>query len=312
MGAVTKGVEAVKSTFSFFQSGEKVASAVQATEKVAETGGIASKAIAATARVGQKVLPKPKVVPPAPEHIAAKAAPIATEKVAETGVKAAGEVAPKVAKKTVTKIGKDKLASILSKKLPSAFSGSTLGKLIPGIGAALGLGFAVSRLVKGDLVGAALEGISGFGGAATAIPAIVAQLVRDVYQEAYGVFPEKDPMSAERLPELAEVVKQEAASWLKGSKGKDQKQPLDTPTASAPKVSPEHTENIVGPALAKSTAKHKELVAMATPSAPSQGSSSINVNNIQNMKSSTVFAPGMPSSRSQDSSYLRSMDNALP
>ncbi len=309
MGATLKGVESVVETIRTFTT-TKIADIVDKGKDIVngvKDSGIASKVIATGSRIGQKLLGK---TPAAVEAIAP--AVKTTEKVAEVGVKAATEVAPKIAKKA-PKIGKEKIAKILAKRLPKAFGGLQIGKLIPGVGAALGLGFAVSRLVKGDVMGAALEAVSGFGSAATAIPSIIGNLVRDVYEEAYGVFPEADPLRGDRLPELADSVKDTAAKWLKAGKAEGSpNNPEGIPGKSlqVAQATPLQSENTTGNALAQSTNTRKELadaVPMSSGSAPH-----IAVNNINNAKSSTMFSPGMPSTRSQDSSFLRSLDHNTP
>lgn len=95
---------------------------------------------------------------------------------------------------------------ILAKSL-----GKTALKSIPLIGAAAGAIFAVGKLLDGDFVGAGLEAASGLAGPATAIPAFILSVSRDIYSSVYGVNPEEDPLFSERMPELEEAVKAEAA-----------------------------------------------------------------------------------------------------
>lgn len=80
--------------------------------------------------------------------------------------------------------------------------GKTALKSIPILGAAAGLGFALDRLLKGDVVGAGLEAASGLAGPLTAIPAMVASIARDAYFGVFGVQPEQDPESPKRIVEV--------------------------------------------------------------------------------------------------------------
>jgi hypothetical protein len=92
--------------------------------------------------------------------------------------------------------------------------GKTALKSIPLIGAAAGAVFAIGKLLDGDFVGAGLEAASGLAGPATAIPAFILSVSRDIYSGVYGVPPEQDPQFAERMPEIEEAVKAEAASIM--------------------------------------------------------------------------------------------------
>jgi hypothetical protein len=123
----------------------------------------------------------------------------------------AGNAASKMARGAgATKDSIRKLARpILAKSL-----GKTALKSIPLIGAAAGAMFAVGKLLDGDFVGAGLEAASGLAGPATAIPAFILSVSRDIYSGVYGVPPEQDPLFAERMPEIEEAVKAEAASIM--------------------------------------------------------------------------------------------------
>lgn len=84
--------------------------------------------------------------------------------------------------------------------------GSTALKSIPIIGAMAGVGYAIDRLVRGDVSGAGLDLTSGLGGPLTATPALVAATSRDVYPSVYGVQPEADPEFNRRMPEVTSAV----------------------------------------------------------------------------------------------------------
>jgi len=81
-------------------------------------------------------------------------------------------------------------------------------KSIPILGAAVGVGFAIERLVRGDPVGAGLEAVGALGSAVTAVPATAVQMVRDLYIELYGVPFEQDtsPDKEQRWKDLHDVV----------------------------------------------------------------------------------------------------------
>jgi len=85
--------------------------------------------------------------------------------------------------------------------------GRTVLKSIPIVGAVAGAGFAVGRLLEGDVVGAGLDAASGLGGPLTAIPAFIASTVRDIYSSLYGIQPEEDPNAGSRMSEITSVVK---------------------------------------------------------------------------------------------------------
>jgi len=105
------------------------------------------------------------------------------------------------------------------KKLAGPIIGKALGKTalksIPIIGAVAGLGFAVGRLLEGDVVGAGLDAASGLAGPFTAIPALIASVARDVYTGAYGVPPEQDPQAGERMSAVTSAVKDLVSEQLK-------------------------------------------------------------------------------------------------
>lgn len=129
--------------------------------------------------------------------------------------------------------GKEGVAALIkksiAKRVPKAVA-SAVGKSIPFLGAAIGVGFALSRLMDGDVVGAGLEAVSGIGSFATAIPATVSLIAKDIYQDVYGIRPESDPLVGERLgliqSETEAAVKAEFASKVgeEEKKGGDKKE----------------------------------------------------------------------------------------
>ena len=174
--------------------------------------------------------------------------------------KAGGAIAEKVAESGAGKSVATKIATSLAKRIPKAMAGG-VAKSIPFLGAAIGAGFAVSRLVQGDYVGAALEGVSGIGSAATAIPATVALMAKDVYQDVYGVAPENDPEAKTRMAEITDQTTKAATDFLKGApeaKEKTEEKPKEA------EATPPITPTPVKDAVADQTIKTKE-----TPATPS-------------------------------------------
>ena len=134
---------------------------------------------------------------------------------AEKGAVKAAEKA--AIKSTATKIGKDVIKRTALKTL-----GKTIGKgvlkSIPVLGAAVGAGFAIGRLIDGDVVGAGIEAASGLGSALTSIPLTITNAARDVYKEVYGDFPDPtNPEDRNNLAEIYDICKEVAAELLKDS-----------------------------------------------------------------------------------------------
>jgi hypothetical protein len=139
--------------------------------------------------------------------------------------------------------GKEGVAALIkksiAKRVPKAVA-SAVGKSIPFLGAAIGVGFALSRLMDGDVVGAGLEAVSGIGSFATAIPATVALIAKDIYEDVYGIKPESDPLVGERLgiiqSETEAAVKAEFAGKVgeEEKKGGDKKEGVTTGETKVP------------------------------------------------------------------------------
>lgn len=177
--------------------------------------------------------------------------------------KAGGAIAEKVAESGAGKSVATKIATSLAKRIPKAMAGG-IAKSIPFLGAAIGAGFAISRLVQGDYVGAALEGVSGLGSAATAIPATVALMAKDVYQDVYGVAPENDPEAKTRMAEITDQTTKSATDFLKGTPEAKEKTEEKPKSAEA---TPPITPTPVKDAVADQTIKTKE-----TPATPNTAS----------------------------------------
>lgn len=165
----------------------------------------------------------------------AKAGKEAEKKALQRAEKAAQQKAAKEASKAATKATiKAAAKRTLGKSLAKATA-----KSIPFLGAAVGVGFAVGRLIQGDVVGAGVEAVSGLGSAVTAIPATIAQAIRDIYFETYGVYPEGDPKNGERFGEVKQIVT-ETAEEILGKKvtPEPEKKPPAAATLAIPKQSP--------------------------------------------------------------------------
>lgn len=178
-------------------------------------------------------------------EIAAKTSEQAGETGAKLESKEGGKAAEKVlakegseavAKEGAKTAGKSGIKAIVAKVIGPKVA-KVVAKGIPFVGALAGLGFGIARAMEGDWKGAGAEVA---GGAASIFPGVgtaasvatdVGLLARDVYKEAYGVFPEDDPKSGERLEE----VKKEVMDYIDSSvKGKETAAVPGTVNPSAP------------------------------------------------------------------------------
>ena len=172
-------------------------------------------------------------------------------------------VAEKLAESGAGKSVATKIATSIAKRIPKSLGGA-LAKSIPFLGAAIGGAFAISRLIKGDYVGAALEAGSGIGSAATAIPATIALLIKDVYEDSYGVKPESDPEVGERMKGIKEKVEQAANEFL----GKEKKAPEKTAekkSEEAPAITPEPVKEAVSAAKTETSKAETSSVESKAP-----------------------------------------------
>jgi hypothetical protein len=114
-------------------------------------------------------------------------------------------------RKAVAKVVGKSIAKIAAKSLPF------------GIGAVIGTALAAGKALRGDWVGAALEFTAGATafvpgiGSAVSLTASAASLARDVYKEAYGVFPKDDPSPDrdKRMKEIPALIAKEIEKELK-------------------------------------------------------------------------------------------------
>jgi hypothetical protein len=205
-----------------------------ATEKaptlVAGAKAIGSKAVDIGKNIGSKVAEK------APSIIAgvktmgssalAGAKSLGSKAMQSVGLKAAATGAKGAAAAGAGAVGKAGVISLIkkaiAKRVPKAV-GSALGKSIPFLGAAIGVGFALSRLMDGDVVGAGLEAVSGIGSVATAIPATIALVAKDIYQDVYGIKPESDPEFGERMGLIQSETEAAVKAEFTGKVGEEKK-----------------------------------------------------------------------------------------
>jgi len=124
------------------------------------------------------------------------------------GFKAVG-ASGKVAGTAVSSVLKRLAGPVITKAL-----GGLAAKSIPFIGAAIGLGQGALRLVQGDVVGAGIDAVSGLGSLATALPAMVLSIVRDLYSSVFGVQPERDPNVVPRMKFATGVITGLVAAML--------------------------------------------------------------------------------------------------
>ena len=167
------------------------------------------------------------------------------------GLKSASAVKGGVTNVSALRSSVKKIAGpLISKAL-----GSTTLKSIPIVGAVAGAGFALNRLVQGDPVGAGLDLASGLLGPFTAIPALVASIVRDSYSSIYGVQPEQDPDAPKRIGELKtaveDLIKQQISPQVdvKKKTSRDQIDNLLIPSQT-PKVEQQRQESVSRPPIA--------------------------------------------------------------
>ena len=194
-----------------------------------------------------------------------EAGKLAEQKAAQRAEK---EAAKKVGAKAATNVSKAAIKEAAKKTLAKSL-GKMAAKSIPFVGAAVGIGFAVGKLLQGDAVGAGIEAVSGLGSAITSIPATIAAAIRDIYFEMYGVWPEGDPKNGERFEEIKKAVT-ETAEEILGKKVEPQPQAKPTAAATAappvvPPPSPPPAPVVPPPSPPPAAARP---VAAAAPSAP--------------------------------------------
>ena len=142
------------------------------------------------------------------------------EEVKKAGQKAAEKAAQREAGKEASKAA----IKAAAKKSLSKTIGKIAAKSIPIVGVGVGVAFAVSRLLRGDVAGAGIEVAGGLAGPLTSIPAEITNTARDIFFEEYGHYPDpRDPADVAKLKTIYEGVKETAEEML-GQK-------VDTPKA---------------------------------------------------------------------------------
>jgi hypothetical protein len=159
--------------------------------------------------------------------------------------KGAGTVAEGAAKIA----DKGKIAGVLGKLAPKLLK-SKAATMIPIVGSAVGLAFAASRLLQGDLIGAGIDAAGALPIPGAAIPSLVASLVRDAYMEIYNADPFTDPLNKERLPSLMTMAKESVSDWLTG----ESKAKSDSPTQVSNESDAAKLDAIVGAQTGTATA----------------------------------------------------------
>ena len=131
---------------------------------------------------------------------------------------AAADVVGDVAKKVV---GSDsaKVAAQITKAI--AQNGAKLvAKALPLVGAAIGGGLSISKMIEGDYYGAAAAGAGAIlsfvpgVGTAGAVGIGAYEMAREIYNNIYEQYPEKDPDSDERWPQLLDQVHAEVSKYV--------------------------------------------------------------------------------------------------
>jgi hypothetical protein len=218
--------------------GGKVAAGLGAVAAAGPVKAIIEKVTGkAAAETGEKVAAKTatevgekgaqKLATEAGEKGAQKLAVEGGEKVAEKGVQKLGaEVGKEAVEKGAAKGIRGKIAAAIAKRLPKALGGAAL-KQVPFLGAIIAGGFAISKLMEGDTTGAALAAAEGLPVAG--IPAAIAGVARDVYNDVYATPEDKFPFDTDlknnpglwkqRNGEITDQVKQ-AADELMGKSAK--------------------------------------------------------------------------------------------
>ena len=201
--------------------GGKVAAGLGAVAAAGPVANIIEKFTGkAAAETGEKVATK--VAAEAGEKGAQKLAVEGGEKVAE---KAAATVAKDVgvaaAEKGAATGVRGKIAAAIAKRLPKALGGGAL-KQVPILGAIIAGGFAISKLMDGDTTGAALAAAEGLPVAG--IPAAIAGVARDVYNDVYATPEDRFPFDTDlknnpslwkqRHGEITDQVKQAADEFM--------------------------------------------------------------------------------------------------
>lgn len=163
------------------------------------------------------------------ERMAASASPVATKPTAEVKPNALQQKGKPPAGATWdeksnrwrdTKTGRFVKAEVSKETLKDVIKGKLAkhsGKIIPGLGIAFGLYEIFERMKKGDYTGVGISAGSALAstfpgiGTGIAISGVAANMARDIYEEAYGVYPEQDDEGdvTEKYQQLVNMIIEE-------------------------------------------------------------------------------------------------------
>ena len=193
---------------------------MNSTRAVASTGNAAGKiakvAAAPTARAGRAALTAAEDIVTNPK--ASKGLTRAGQAVATTSskVSALASKAAQVPGKAATKVLGPEIAQAIGKVLVKKGPG-LLSRAVPFLGTITGGIMGVAKLIQGDMIGAGLAAtalVPGFGTAGT-LGIAGYEIAREAYAEIYdGQYPESDPLSNERWPELLDEASKQVKSYF--------------------------------------------------------------------------------------------------
>ena len=194
---------------------------MNSTRAVASTGNAAGKiakvAAAPTARAGRAALTAAEDIVTNPK--ASKGLTRAGQAVATTSskVSALASKAAQVPGKAATKVLGPEIAQAIGKVLAKKGPG-LVARAVPFLGTIAGGVMGIAKLVQGDMIGAGLAAtalVPGFGTAGT-LGIAGYEIAREAYAEIYdGQYPESDPLSNERWPELLEIASEQVEAYMK-------------------------------------------------------------------------------------------------
>ncbi len=124
--------------------------------------------------------------------------------------------------------GTANLSALIAKEIARS-GGRLVAKVLPGVGAAIGGGMSINKMIEGDYYGAAAAGagavlsfVPGVG-TAGAVGIGAYEMAREIYNNAYEQYPEKDPDSAERWPIVLDETKDAVVKYVDDFFNKDKR-----------------------------------------------------------------------------------------
>jgi len=130
--------------------------------------------------------------------------------------KVAGDVAEGVGQSATKEVIEESVAKAVGKK-----GLGVVAKALPFVGAAFGIYDTLMRASSGDWVGAGMAAGSAalsFGGPVSFAGAAgldLTNIARDAYKNAYGIFPEDDPLKGQRMQEIAAATQEYIVNEMK-------------------------------------------------------------------------------------------------